>query len=126
LLDIKKRIKTLDNYVVQPFLELERDTRVLILDRQVLGTVKRDVNLKENGQIGVKVTGLSEMTKQEKEIVDKALKVFNFDLAGLDLFTSKTGKVWLGEINFFPNFASYERVTGENVFEKILTMMDKR
>ena len=126
LLNIKKKIKTLDNFVVQPFLELKRDTRVLILDRKILGTVKRDVSLKENGQISVKVTGLEKMTKEEEIIVDNVLKVFDLDLAGLDLFTSKTGRVWLGEINFFPNFASYERVTGENVFEKILMMMNKR
>lgn len=126
LIDAKKKIKRLDDFVVQPFLELERDTRVLILDRKILGVVKRIVTVKEDKQIGVKVAQAEKLTQAEENIVKKVLQIFDLDLAGLDLFTSKTDKVWLGEINFFPNFAGYMRVTGENVFKNILEIMIKK
>jgi glutathione synthase/RimK-type ligase-like ATP-grasp enzyme len=126
LINIKKQIKCLDDFVVQPFLELERDTRVLILDKKIVGAVKRVVQAKKNGEIIVKVIGTEELTHAEKDIMDKFLDVFSLDLAGVDLFTSKTGKTWLGEINFFPNFAGYIRVTEKNLFKDILEMMAKR
>ncbi|MGD9129778.1 MAG: hypothetical protein PVJ09_04820 [Candidatus Woesebacteria bacterium] len=123
LLAIKKKIKGLDSFVVQPFLDLGRDIRVVILDKKILGAVKRVVNVREDGHVGVKVTEKVKLRKAEIEIVKQVLNIFDLDFAGLDLFTSKTGKLWLGEINFFPNFESYIKISGENIFKLILSMM---
>ena len=119
----KQQIRHLDDFVVQPFLSLDRDIRVLILNGQVVGAVERQVSLKADGGLGVKVGQTTQLTKAEQAIVNQVLAVFDLDLAGLDLFTSQSGKTWLGEINFFPNFAGYIRETGENIFQQILLMM---
>lgn len=125
MIQVKKSLKLLDDFVIQPFLELDRDLRVLILDGQVIGAVNRIVQIANDGQVTVKVDKKVEMTVTEKKIVNQVLEVFNLDMAGLDLFTSKTGKVWLGEINFFPNFAGFMRVSNANIFQDILKIMSR-
>ena len=123
LLRVKNSLKRLDDFVIQPFLELERDLRVMILDGKIIGAINRKVKIGEDGQVTVKVDKKVEMTSKEKEIVERVLECFDLDMAGLDLFTSKTCKLWLGEINFFPNFTGFMKLSGDNIFKDILKLM---
>lgn len=108
---------------MQPFLELDRDIRVMVLGGKIHGSVNRIVMIVEDGHVGVKVSGVVDLTDEEKRIAEKVLSVFNLDFAGLDIFTSKNGKIWLGEINFFPNFSSFMEASDKNVFKDVLDMM---
>ena len=122
LTSIKKKLKNLDSYIIQPFLELERDIRVIVLNGKVIGAAERQVELRTD-RLAVKTSQLTVLTAAEQLIIDQTLSVFKLDLAGLDIFTSKTGRTWLGEINFFPGFGGFMKVSQENIFEKILLMM---
>lgn len=121
---VKASIKSKDSYITQKYYPLKRDVRVLVLANKVVGAVLRTVTIHPDGHVGVKVADKVKLTKAEKEIVDKVLEVFDLDIAGLDVFTGENGKTWLGEMNFFPNFAGYMKKTNTNVFEHILQMLD--
>lgn len=120
---IKRKLRGLDNFVMQPFLELDRDIRVMVLGGKIHGSVNRIVRIGEDGHVGVKVSGVVDLTDEEKRIAEQVLSVFKLDFAGLDIFTSKNGKIWLGEINFFPNFSSFMEASDKNVFKDVLDMM---
>jgi len=123
LVEVKEKIKDKDAYIIQKFTPLTRDIRVIVLDNKFLKAVARDVIIHKDRHVGVKVTNEVELNQAEKKIVDQVLEVFDLDIAGLDLFTDENGKTWLGEMNFFPNFAGFTDKTGINMFEKILKML---
>ncbi len=117
----KKNIKNLNNFIIQPFYPLEKDVRVLILNNKIVGSVLRSVRIKNSKEIKVKVVSEHKLNAIEQSIVDQLLQNFDLDLAGIDLFTAKNGKTWLGEINFFPNFLGFMNVTNQDVFRLILS-----
>jgi len=122
-LEVKSKIKNKNDYIIQKYSPLSRDIRVIILNNKFLKAVSRKVVIHEDRHVGVKVTGEVELSSEERKIVDQVLEVFDLDIAGLDLFTDENNKTWLGEMNFFPNFAGFTEKTGINMFQLILKMI---
>lgn len=117
---VKKSHRIQSNFIVQPFKELARDIRVVIFNGEVVGSVSRTVKYHDDGHVGVKVQDEVALTKEEQLIIDKVLKTFSLDIAGIDLFTNQDGYTWLGEMNFFPNFSGFIKTTGKDLRESIL------
>ena len=123
LAKLKGKVKRLSDYIYQPYLELDRDVRVFILNNKVLAVAKRSVRIKEGGRVGVAVSESAGLTPAELELVETILAKMRLGIAGVDLFTSRSGKVWVGEINYYPNFEAIERVSNVNVFKEILLLL---
>lgn len=119
-LTFKESVKGKAKYVIQPFTELTRDVRVLVIGKKIVGSVMRKVTKHADGHVGVKVVSITKLTKKEREIATKVIAVMDLEFAGIDLFTNTTNRVWLGEVNFFPNFKGFTKVTGNNIFEHII------
>ncbi len=114
-----------ETYIVQPYKRLSRDVRVLIIGGRVLGSVRRRVKVYEDGRLGVKVIGVEKLNKQEIKAIKPFLEDNEVFIRGIDLLTSETGEVWVGEINLSPIFDGFERETGINVVKEIVTAWER-
>lgn len=110
----------LDDYIVQHFFELKRDLRVMVVDGKILGAVERQVKIHDDKKVGVKVAQIAKLSTADKKMVEQTIESLDLEIAGVDLFTDLAGRTWVGEINYFPNFESFMRIAGEDVFEQIL------
>jgi len=112
------------DYLIQEYIDLKTDLRILILKNNILGAVERKIIHKSNNQIGViadkKYTRLSTKVKKDALKIAKKLKA---DFVGIDLGISKSGKYYFIEINLAPQFSFFSKVTGINVAKKIIKLL---
>jgi hypothetical protein len=107
-------------FVFQVFEDLVADFRVLILNGQLLGTVRRNIKIKYGYRATVEVAGAAEVPQK---ISDKCIEVTNklgCDLCGFDIGESKSGEFAFIEYNTSPQFEGYERETGVNIAQKVI------
>lgn len=111
----------LDKYLIQEYRKLKGDYRVLMLGGRPLGVVKREVRLKEDGKLGVRVAE-QEMNSGGKvlDLARRAVESLGVEIGGVDVLEDEKGNFWISEVNLAPQFIGFERVTGINVAKKIV------
>ena len=111
----------LDKYLIQEYRKLKGDYRVLMLGGRSLGVVKREVRLKKEGKLAVKVVE-QEMNADERvlDLAKRAVESLGVERGGVDVLEDEKGNFWVSEVNLAPQFVGFERVTGINVARKIV------
>jgi ribosomal protein S6--L-glutamate ligase len=109
--------------IIEKFIEEANSTdlRVFVLDGKILASMERragsgDVRANTStGGTGYQV----ELTQAEKDLALNATKVFDLEIAGVDLIRSNDGPLIL-EINANPGFKELERVTELNIAKTLI------
>ena len=115
--------------IVQEFIKEAKtsDLRVFIVGGEVVAAMQRqapsgDVRANtSNGGTGISV----ELTKTERELALSVTRLFELEVAGVDLIRSDRGPLVL-EVNANPGFKELERVTGVDVADAIISYAAKR
>lgn len=117
------------NFIVQELIKETKgvDYRVLCLDGEVLGVIKREAQkgFKSNVSLGGKATAVP-IDEKLKEYALKIMKEGNLFYAGIDFM--KVGDDYTAlEVNTSAQFKGFEAATGINVAEKIIEkLIEKR
>lgn len=97
------------------------DLRVFVLGDQVIGCMKRSSNggFKANYSLGGKVEAYP-LTKEIERLSLHAARLFNLDIAGIDLLFSSNGYL-ICEANSSPGFKGMEKATETDIASQIIT-----
>lgn len=110
------------NIILQEFIENSygKDLRVFVVGGKVVGCMKRssESSFKANFSKGGNVEAF-ELTPEIEWLSTEAAKLFNLDVAGIDLLFDKD-ELKICEANSSPGFKGLEKVTGPNIAESII------
>lgn len=110
------------NIILQEFIENSygKDLRVFVVGGKVIGCMQRSSNnsFKANFSRGGNVTSF-ELTPEIEWLSTEAAKLFNLDIAGIDLLFDKD-EFKICEANSSPGFIGLEQVTGKIIAENII------
>ena len=103
--------------IIQEYIPLEYDVRVMILDGKVIGAMKRNVIIDEsdfrsNVSLGAKAE-LIELTDLEKEDSITAAKAVDGRLVGIDFIPAKNRekeRPYILEVNSMPGFSGIDKI----------------
>lgn len=115
------------NIILQEFIQTSygRDIRVFIVGGRVVGCMERSTTtgFKANFSKGATVSPF-ELTPEIEELALKTAKLFNLEIAGIDLLFDQNGfKVC--EANSAPGFRGLEQVVGPIIAESIMDYICK-
>jgi hypothetical protein len=107
--------------MVQEYYEIEYDTRVLVVGGEIVGGFDR---YKKEGErfLTTRPGGLrqkAELSEKQKQTALEATRLKGLELAGVDMFVCE-GEIYVIEVNAFPQFRVFERVTGVNIAKRII------
>lgn len=97
------------------------DIRVLVLDGEIVGSIKRHnphdfrTNLARNG-----VGEMHSLTDQEAHLARQAVQVSGARCAGVDLLYDKSGQCYVIEVNAVPGWRGFAKITGIDVARRLL------
>ena len=109
-------LKPYVDLLVQEYIEIDYDIRVLVSNGEVLAAMKRNVisgDIRSNASLGAK-TETIELTDIEKETSVKVAELVEGDLVGVDLLPAKnreTEQPYILEVNGTPGLGGIEEVT---------------
>jgi len=103
--------------IVQEYIEIDYDIRVMVMDGEILGAMKRNVitdsnDFRTNVSLGAEAEQI-EITELEKKDSITAAKAVDGRLVGVDLIPSKDREKEQGlilEVNSMPGFSGIEKV----------------
>ena len=102
--------------IIQEYIKTDYDVRVLILDAQILGSMKREVitdgDFRSNVSLGAKSYPI-ELTEIEKRDSIIAAKAVSGRLVGVDFIPAKnreTEQPYILEVNSMPGFGGIEKI----------------
>ena len=104
--------RDINDYIFEEHLDTEKDIRILLIGKDIIGAVERGVRTKDNhgyDGIGVRVRGEYSVPS---ELQNKAIEVsrrIGSDFCGIDFIIDKGGRTWLLECNISPQFVALER-----------------
>ena len=101
------------------------DTRVLILDGQVVGAMKRESM--DDFRTNVARNGSAQKIDPTAEQIDLALKAsetIGSRIAGVDLLTDADGDTFVIEVNAVPGWRAFQRATGIDVGKRFLESLN--
>lgn len=111
-------------HLIQEFLPIERELRILVLKDKILGAASKNIFRKEEGNIGVTVDkavkNLNPQIEKESLKIVEALKA---DFVGIDAVESKNEKHYFLEANISPQFTAFSKTTGVSVVESIISVI---
>ena len=117
----------LGNLLFQEFAPARQDYRILVLDDQPLGVMRRiappsdfRANIARGGK-GEKAKLTAEMSKLAK----KAAQLLKCEFCGVDIMYWQ-GKPYILEVNLFPQFSGFTQATKINVAQKIIKYLEKK
>ena len=108
-----------NHFIFQKFCPNDGDYRILVLDGKIASWEKRTRQTEEfrnNVALGAKEEffPLEKIPQEFKVVAEKAAKVVNLEIAGVDLLEEKeTGKIWILEVNRSPVFTEDVNVSPE-------------
>jgi len=111
------------DYIVQKYLKVKNEYRILILKHKNIGIVQKKIYLKSKGRIGVTINKVAN-TLPEKIIKDatKISKALKADFIGIDVIQTKNDKYYFLEANLSPQFGGFAKVTKINVANKVIKL----
>ncbi len=114
--------------IVQEYIKEAKgaDIRVLVVDGQVVGAMKRQgkegefrSNLHRGGS-----AALIELSEEEENAAIKAVKVMKLGVAGVDLLQSERGPLIL-EVNSSPGLEGIQMATGKDIAKTIIRYIER-
>lgn len=113
---------TVAQYLIQEYLPIEYDTRVLVVGGKVLGGFHRH---KREGEDFLTTTrgGKREcavLTREQEESAVEAASLQGLEIAGVDMAICNE-QLYIFEVNASPQFKVFEKKTGKSAAEAILT-----
>jgi RimK family alpha-L-glutamate ligase len=119
--------KNLGMFLWQKALPTRWDLRIIVVDREAIGAMKRsasDGEFRSNFSLGGAVENWR-LDREEKELAEKAARVCGLDYGGVDIMKDREGKNYILEVNRQCQFQGFEKATGINVAKKVVEMMIK-
>jgi RimK family alpha-L-glutamate ligase len=118
-------LKPYVDLLVQEYIEIEYDIRVLVVNGKVLASMKRNVisgDVRSNASLGA-TTESMELTDIEIETSIKVAELVEGDIVGVDLLPAKDRekeKPYILEVNGTPGLGGIEKITkGKSVIQEI-------
>ena len=108
-----------------PLPPIASDIRIFVVGDQVVASMERIASgsdFRANGHLDAECRAI-EITYQEREIALRTAKVFDLQIAGIDLIRSERGPLVL-EINSNPGFEKLEKATGIDVALEIINYLE--
>jgi len=117
------------NFLVQDFVKeaAGEDIRCLVIGGKVVGAMKRtgaEGDFRSNLHRGGSAKAVR-ITKIERETAIRAAKVFDLNMAGVDLLRSEAGPKVL-EVNSSPGFEGIETSTGKDIVGALYDLIESR
>ena len=112
-----KKEKAVRLYLLQEFLHIDKEFRVLVLNNKVIGAMQRIPqagDFRANYSRGGTVKPAT-VTPAMQKLALKAVQASNVVFSGVDYAITKDGKHILLEVNRTPGFEGFEQATGINV-----------
>ena len=111
--------------IVQKLVDKGKDKRTYIVNNQIIVSMLRtsNVDFRSNFSLGGKAE-MSNLTKEEKVLIDKVLKTFNFDFAGIDIIY-KNGKPYINEIEDVVGSRMVYKYTDIDIVKKYLDYIEE-
>lgn len=114
--------------ILQEFIKEAKgaDIRVLVVDGQVVGAMKRqgkDGEFRSNLHRGGKAN-LIELTDNEENTAIKAAKILGLDISGVDLLQSERGPLIM-EVNSSPGLEGIEAATKKDIAGSIIKYIER-
>ena len=110
-------------WILQKYVNVKSDFRVLVLGNRVLGSIERFVisgDIRSNASLGADSQVVNLPTKAKKLAI-KASKVCGWDFSGVDLIQHpSTGEWFVLEVNRCPQFFAFQKQTGIEVVEEVI------
>jgi len=109
-------LKPYVDLLVQEYIEIDYDIRVLVSNREVIASMKRNVisgDVRSNASLGAKTESI-ELTDIERDTALKVAELVEGDLVGVDLLPAKDrekDKPYILEVNGTPGLGGIEEVT---------------
>ena len=116
--------------LIQEYIKTDFDVRVIVLDNEVLGAMRRDVidgDIRSNASLGAKTESL-ELTDLEIQDSIKAAQTVEGKLVGVDFIPSKNRekeRPYILEVNSMPGFGGIEKIQ-KGLTEKIFKHFKNR
>jgi len=122
-----KSLKT--NILVQEFIKEAggKDIRCFVIDGKVVASIER-VAVKGEFRANIHQGGsanIAKISSEERKLAIKAAKVFNLDVAGVDIIRSNKGPLLL-EVNSSPGLEGIEKATGKDIASMMIYAIEKR
>mgnify|MGYP001307574487 FL=1 len=102
--------------IIQEFIEIDYDVRVVVLDGRVLGTMKREVitdgDFRSNISLGAEASDI-QLTELETKDCLKAAEIVDGRLVGVDFIPAKNREKeqpYILEVNSMPGFGGIEKL----------------
>jgi len=111
--------------ILQTYIETDSDVRVMILNHNIVGAVKRKKvkgDFRSNVHLGAKVEKY-ELTEKEKQDCIRASKAVNGTWVGVDFIAAKDRDKdgpYILEVNSSPGTEGFDEATGKNITKLIL------
>ncbi|MFH1544956.1 MAG: RimK family alpha-L-glutamate ligase [archaeon] len=122
---LMKKLDKEKNYIIQEFIPIEKELRILVVGDKVLGAFSKETcDWKHNIALGAKPIPFP-LTEELKEIALKAAKSVQLEITGVDVALSK-GKWFVLETNRSPQFKGFESATKINVAEEIVKYLEEK
>lgn len=113
---------------LQQFIDHEGfDVRVLLLDGQILGAMKRRSGDDFRTNVARTAVGeLHNLTDDEADLARRAVLATRAAFAGVDLLYDRAGQCYVLEVNAVPGWRAFGRVTGVDVATQVMTWLERR
>ena len=117
--------------ILQNFLESDGDVRVMVLNNQIIGSMKREKvkgDFRSNVHLGAKVKEF-ELTDKEKQDCIRAAKAVNGTWVGVDFIPHENREKdgpYILEVNSSPGTEGFDKATGSDVVKDILENLYNR
>src|SRR3989344_2466764 len=126
--DLRKFSKTLSKrkkYLIQEFVPIKKELRVLVLGKKVLGVYeKKSFNWKKNIALGAEAKKFT-LTNELKKLSLRAALIVRRDFLGLDLALTPSGYFVL-EANRSPQFKGFQKLYPKiNVAKELILFLEK-
>jgi hypothetical protein len=108
-------------YIFQEFINIVDDVRILMIQGEVIGAVKRNTHIRTGNRLAVK--GMSPYTVTNQHVIDDCRQIQEYlgaDFLGFDVLFDDQGKYYIIEANLSPQYTSFEQVTKLPVSEMVL------
>ena len=110
-------------YILQPLILKKCEWRVLLIDNQILGVLKKETS-NDDELLNCEVATLTEVSqsdtpKELRELVSKVINASKLYIQALDILEDHQGNYLLIEVNNVPGLKYFEKTTGISPAKKL-------
>jgi len=108
-------------YLLQEFFEISHDLRIFVVNKKVLGGIKRHIiknDFRSNASLGAKIEKVK-ITPGIERVARKAAEAMKYEIAGVDLIETNNA-FYVLEVNSSPQWQAFKKYTKINPAEAII------